>query len=99
MGSARSITWVGCNLFANAPVCYGSVAEAGSMCRVFPTVSFTRFELKPADHVMSNQQTDLPSSFRPSINTDELRPALLLAGTQVLVALLGAVLLTNGALS
>jgi len=38
------------------------------------------------------------SSFQPSLDTDSLRPALLLAGTQVMVALLGAVLLTNGVL-
>jgi hypothetical protein len=38
-------------------------------------------------------------SFRPSLNTDTLRPALLLAGAQVMIALLGAVLLTNGALA
>jgi hypothetical protein len=38
-------------------------------------------------------------SFRPSVNTDKLRPALLLAGTQVIVALVGATLLTNGVLA
>jgi hypothetical protein len=38
-------------------------------------------------------------SFRPSLDTDTLRPALLLAGTQVVIALLGAVLLTSGALA
>ena len=46
---------------------------------------------------MTNSTTDRPS-FRPSIDTDELRPALLLSGTQVLIALIGAVLLSNGAL-
>ena len=39
------------------------------------------------------------SSFRPSVNTDKLRPALLLAGTQVMIALIGSVLLTNGVLA
>jgi hypothetical protein len=48
---------------------------------------------------MTTSTTDRPTAFRPSIDTDELRPALLLAGTQVLIALLGAVLLTNGALA
>jgi hypothetical protein len=38
------------------------------------------------------------SSFVPSTQTDTLRPALLLTGTQVMIALLGAVLLTNGLL-
>jgi len=38
-------------------------------------------------------------SFRPSVNTDKLRPALLLAGTQVMIALIGSVLLTNGVLA
>ena len=47
---------------------------------------------------MTDQTSDRPT-FRPSIDTDELRPALLLAGTQIMVALLGAVLLTNGALA
>ena len=46
---------------------------------------------------MTNQ-TDSPS-FHPSLETDELRPALLITGTQVMIALLGAVLLTNGALA
>jgi hypothetical protein len=46
---------------------------------------------------MTDSTTTLPS-FRPSIDTDELRPALLLTGTQVMIALLGAVLLSNGAL-
>jgi hypothetical protein len=46
---------------------------------------------------MTDHQTD-PSSFAPSLNTDTLRPVLLLTGTQVMIALLGAVLLTNGLL-
>jgi len=47
---------------------------------------------------MTDRTTDLSSSFRPSLSTDTLRPALLLAGTQVIIALLSAVLLTGGAL-
>jgi hypothetical protein len=47
---------------------------------------------------MTDHTTDV-SDFRPSIDTDKLRPALLLAGTQIVIALLGAVLLTNGALA
>lgn len=47
---------------------------------------------------MTDHSTDRPS-FRPSVDTDSLRPALLLAGTQVVVALIGAVLLTSGALA
>jgi hypothetical protein len=39
------------------------------------------------------------SSFIPSTATDTLRPALLLTGAQVMIALLGAVLLTNGLLA
>lgn len=46
---------------------------------------------------MMSSATNL-SSFRPSTDTDQLRPALLLASTQVVIALLGAVLLTSGAL-
>jgi hypothetical protein len=38
-------------------------------------------------------------SFRPSIQTDDLRPALLMTGAQIMIALLGAVLLTNGVLA
>lgn len=46
---------------------------------------------------MTDQNTD-HSAFVSSTTTDTLRPALLLAGTQVMIALLGAVLLTNGLL-
>ena len=38
-------------------------------------------------------------SFRSSIDTDELRPALLAAGTQMVISLVGAVLLSSGALA
>lgn len=48
---------------------------------------------------MTDHKADRSFSFRPSVDTDDLRPALLLAGTQVMIALLGAVLLTNGALA
>ena len=47
---------------------------------------------------MTDHSTDRPS-FRPSISTDPLRPALLLAAAQVMIALLGAVLLTNGVMA
>lgn len=47
---------------------------------------------------MTDQSTDR-LSFRPSLDTDKLRPALLLAGAQVMIALLGSVLLTNGLLA
>jgi len=47
---------------------------------------------------MTNHSTDR-DPVRPSVDTDTLRPALLLAGTQVVIALLGAVLLTSGALA
>ena len=47
---------------------------------------------------MTDHSTDRPS-FRPSISTDTLRPALLLAAAQVMIALLGAVLLTNGVMA
>jgi hypothetical protein len=46
---------------------------------------------------MTDDHTD-HTSFAPSITTDTLRPTLLLTGTQVMIALLGAVLLTNGLL-
>jgi hypothetical protein len=46
---------------------------------------------------MTKTPGDLYSS-RPSIDTDTLRPALLLAGTQVVMSLVGAVLLTSGVL-
>jgi len=48
---------------------------------------------------MTDRKIDLPSSFRPSVTTDKLRPALLLAGTQVMIALLGSVLITTGVLA
>lgn len=59
--------------------------------------TFDNHELNPADHAMMNVN-DRPA-FRPSINTDKLRPALLLAGAQIMIALLGSVLLTNGVLA
>ena len=48
-----------------------------------------------------NDITDLNDrlSFRSSLNTDKLCPALLLAGTQIMISLLGAVLLTDGGLA
>lgn len=48
---------------------------------------------------MTDHTTNTSPAFRPSIDTDELRPALLLAGTQIIIALVGAVLLTNGLLA
>lgn len=48
---------------------------------------------------MTDRKTDDVESYRPSLDTDELRPALLVAGTQIMVALIGAVLLTNGVLA
>ena len=47
---------------------------------------------------MTNSTTDT-GSFASSPTTDKLRPALLAAGTQIVIALLGAMLLTNGALA
>lgn len=44
---------------------------------------------------MKNQTDDLPSFFRPLFDAKDLRPYLLLVGLQTLVALLGAVLVTN----
>jgi hypothetical protein len=46
---------------------------------------------------MTDRTAESPS-FRPSVDTDTLRPALLLAGAQVVVALISAILLTNGVL-
>jgi hypothetical protein len=48
---------------------------------------------------MTDHKADRSFSFRPSVDTDALRPALLLAGTQMVIALVGAVLLTSGALA
>lgn len=63
--------------------------------------SFTLYGLlckrKPTPITMSFE-TDLPS-FAPSIDTDELRPALLVAGTQLMISLAGAILVTSGALA
>lgn len=42
--------------------------------------------------------TDLPS-YHPSIDTGELRPALLAAGTQMMISLVAAALLSSGALA
>lgn len=53
---------------------------------------------KPIFPAMTNLKTDT-SSFESSINTDQLRPALLIGATQVVIALLSSVLLTSGALS
>jgi hypothetical protein len=46
---------------------------------------------------MRTSETDLVS-FRSSIDADTLRPALLLAGTQVIISLVTAALLSSGAL-
>ena len=59
----------------------------------------TLCELKPAFNAMSDQKKNRPSSFQPSMTTDTLRPAALLAGVQLVIALLGAILLTNGVLA
>ncbi len=48
---------------------------------------------------MTDRKTDYFELYRPSLNSDRLRTSLLLAGTQIMIALLGAVLLTNGALA
>lgn len=47
---------------------------------------------------MKNSATNRSTSFHPSITTDARRPALLLAGIQVMIALIGAVLITQGVL-
>jgi len=47
---------------------------------------------------MTDSTTDT-GSFAPSLTTDKLRLALIAAGTQIVIALLGAMLLTNGALA
>lgn len=66
--------------------------------RTGPILSLT-LKSKPANRAMTDHTTDPSTAFRPSLDTDELRPALLLAGTQIIVALVGAVLLTNGLLA
>ena len=55
--------------------------------------------INPARDVMNAPTKDFPFAFRPSVTTDTLRPVLLIAGTQVMVALLGSVLITNGLLA
>lgn len=45
---------------------------------------------------MTDTTTNRSTSFRPSITTDGRRPALILAGVQVMIALIGAVLITQG---
>lgn len=52
-------------------------------------------ETNPLRKTMKNQTDDLPSFFRPLFDAKDLRPYLLLVGLQILVALLGAVLVTN----
>ena len=47
---------------------------------------------------MTNRAAD-STPLRSSVDPDALRPALLLAGAQVVVALIAAVLLTSGALA
>jgi len=51
--------------------------------------------LQPTHKTMTDHSTD-HTSIHASTTTDTLRSAVLLAGTQVMIALLGAVLLTNG---
>ena len=48
---------------------------------------------------MTDRKTDYFETYRPSLDTDPLRSSLLLAGTQIMIALIGAVLLTNGVLA
>lgn len=48
---------------------------------------------------MTDRKTEYFETYRSSLDTDRLRSSLLLAGTQIMVALLGAVLLTNGVLA
>lgn len=48
---------------------------------------------------MTDREPHIPTSVRSSLDTDKLRPALLLFGTQIVIALIGSVLLTNGVLA
>lgn len=72
---------------------HGAVLEL----RTGPITSLI-LNMNPTDRTMTDHTTDTSTAFRPSVDTNDLRPALLLAGTQVVVALIGAVLLTNGLL-
>lgn len=48
---------------------------------------------------MNDQEKRHASSFRRSITSDRLRPAVLLFGTQIVISLLASVVLTNGLLA
>jgi hypothetical protein len=48
---------------------------------------------------MTDHTTERSPSFRSSFTTDELRPAVLLGATQVMIALLGAILITSSGLA
>jgi hypothetical protein len=65
--------------------------------REAPPLFSLPYKRKPASVAMSFD-TSLPT-FRSSIDTDELRPALLAAGAQMVISLVGAVLLSTGTLA
>ncbi len=48
---------------------------------------------------MTDHTTKRSSSFRSFSTTDEIRSAVLLAATQVMIALLGAILITSSGLA
>lgn len=48
---------------------------------------------------MTDRTTDSVEPYRPSLDTDRLRSGVLLAGTQIMVSLVAAVLATSGVLA
>ena len=84
--------------FADIPV---SNERVGDDPRIgdAPASTFAHCDSNPTNRAMTDRKTDSPETYRPSLDADRLRSSLLLTGTQVMIALLGAVLLTNGVLA
>jgi hypothetical protein len=66
---------------------------------VDPTPEVRALYTQTDEITMTDFMTDRSTAFRPSLSTDALRPAMLAAGTQMVISLLGAVLLTSGVLA
>lgn len=61
--------------------------------------SFIHVPLNILSNAMTDHTTKRSSSFRSFSTTDEIRSAVLLAATQVMIALLGAILITSSGLA
>lgn len=74
--------------------------DQGGKREFFVPLFFDRYESQSVNknelNTMTDTNTNRSTSFHPSITTDDRRPALLLAGVQVMIALISAVLITQG---